>query len=214
MILYAIPISTYSAKVRIALEAKGLDYQTEPPPGGYSMPEYMQLVPLGTIPALVDGEFCCSESDVLIEYLDETYPEPALLYGSPAQRAQQRFMARYHDIWLEPHLRRTFAHVDPVTRNAAELNGHLDKFQDRIDKMESLIDPSPYLCGNKLSIADCAFPATFTLAELLLPVFGREPHFGPKVRAWVELIYRHPAVKIVTDESRAATLEWMNSGGG
>lgn len=214
MILYAIPISTYSAKVRIALEAKGLDYRVEPPPGGYSTPEYMQLVPLGTIPALVDGEFRSSESDVLIEYLDETYPEPALVYGTPAERAQQRFMARYHDIWLEPHLRRTFAHVDPTTRDEVELIGHLDKFQDRIDKMESLIEPSPYLCGNKLSIADCAFPATFTLAELLLPVFDRKPLFGPKVQAWREIVYRHPAVKSVTDASREATLEWMNSGGG
>lgn len=214
MILYAIPISTYSAKVRIALEAKGLDYVVEPPPGGYSTPEYMQIVPLGTIPALVDGEFCCSESDVLIEYLDETYPSTPLLYGSPSERAQQRFVARYHDLWLEPHLRRTFAHVDPSTRDESVLVELLDKFQERINRMEAFVEPRPYLCGDKMSIADCAFPATFTLAELLLPVFGREPRFGPKVDAWRATVYAHPAVKKVTDESRAATVEWMESGGG
>ena len=75
MQLYAIPVSTYSAKVRIALGAKGLDYEMVPPPGGYSTPEYMAIVPLGTIPALRDGALCLSESDTLIEYLEDKYPE-------------------------------------------------------------------------------------------------------------------------------------------
>ena len=214
MILYAIPISTYSAKVRIALEAKGLDYTMEPPPGGYSTPQYMELIPLGTIPALVDGEFRCSESDVLIEYLDETYPDVPLLPGSPSDRAHQRFVSRFHDLWLEPHLRRTFVHVDPAARIEAELSGHLDKFQERLNKLESLIEPSPYLCGPSLSIADCAFPATFVLAELLLAVFDRRPQFGSKTAAWLETVLEHPAVKKITDECRNATIEWMNSGGG
>jgi glutathione S-transferase len=214
MILYAIPISTYSAKVRIALEAKGLEYSMEPPPGGYSTPEYMQIVPLGTIPALVDGEFCCSESDVLIEYLDETYPGVPLLIGTPGDKAHQRFLARYHDLWLEPHLRRTFAHVDPATRVEAELSDHVDKFQDRLDKLESLVEPAPYLCGASLTIADCAFPATLILAELLLPVFDRAPHFGPKISAWLENVVEHPAVNKVTSECKQATIDWMSSGGG
>lgn len=213
MILYALPVSTYSAKVRIALAAKGIEYTMEPPPGGYSTPTFARIAPLATIPVLRDGDFCSSESDVLIEYLDETYPVPSLLPGSPAERAQQRFMARYHDIWLEPHLRRTFAHVDPSTRVEAELREHLDKFQERLDKMESLFDPDPYMCGATLTIADCAFPATFTLAELMLPVFERKVRFGPKVQSWREAVYAHPAVKAVTDESRQATLDWMGSGG-
>jgi glutathione S-transferase len=212
VILYTIPISTYSAKVRIALEIKGLDYTMKPPPGGYSTPTYMEIVPLGTIPALVDGDFCSSESDVLIEYLDETYPDPPLLCGSPAERAHQRFIARYHDIWLEPHLRRTFAHVDPQARVVGELNAHLDKFQERLEKLEQLIMHGPYLCGDRITIADCAFPATFTLAELLLPVFGREVHFGAKLQAWREVIYTHPEVKTVIDESRQATVDWMGGG--
>ena len=214
MILYAIPVSTYSAKVRIALGVKGIDYTMEPPPGGYSTPTYMAIVPLGTIPALKHGDFCCSESDVLIEYLEEIHPEPSLLPGSPAERAHQRFMSRYHDIWLEPHLRRTFAHVDPSTRVDSELNAHLDKFQDRLDKMEELFEPAPYMCGKALTIADCAFPATLTLSEILLPVFDREMRFGPKLQTWREAAYAHPVVKSVTDESRQATLDWMGSGGG
>ena len=214
MQLYAIPVSTYSAKVRIALGLKGVDYEMVPPPGGYSTPTYMKSVPLGTTPALKDGDFCLSESDVLIEYLDETQPGPKLLPGGPAERAKHRYMARYHDIWLEPHLRRTFGHVDPATRDQAALDALLDKYQERVDKMEGLFEPTPYMVGETIGLADCAFPATFTLAEILLPVFGREATYGPKVQTWREAVYANPVVKAVTDESRQATLDWMNSGGG
>ena len=52
MELFSLPVSTYSAKVRIALGLKQLDCTISPPPGGYSTDEYMNLVRLGTIPAV------------------------------------------------------------------------------------------------------------------------------------------------------------------
>ena len=90
----------------------------------------------------------------------------------------------------------------------------LDKFQQRIDLMERLIEPKPFMCGDQISIADLAFPATFTLAELMLPVFDRHVRFGPRVQAWREAVYDNPVVKAVTDESRQASLDWMSSAGG
>ena len=147
MILYAIPVSTYSAKVRIALGLKNIDYEMVPPPGGYSSPEYMAIVPVGTIPGLKDGDFVISESEVITEYLEEKHPDPSLLPGDAEQRARQRFLARFHDIWLEPHLRATFAHADPANRDEAALAGCLDRYQARLDQMESLIEPGPWLAG-------------------------------------------------------------------
>jgi len=214
MILYALPVSSYSAKVRMQLELKNIDYEMLPPPGGYSSPEYMEIIALGTLPGLKDGDFCISESDVITSYLEEKYPQPSLMPGDAQDHARQRYMARYHDLWLEPHLRKTFAQLDPATRDEKLSNDLLDKFQERIDLMEKLIEPAPFMCGDKISIADLAFPATFTLAELMLPVFARELRFGPRVQAWRETIYNNSVVKAITDESRQATLDWMNSGGG
>ena len=212
MILYAIPVSTYSAKVRIALGIKNIDYEMVPPPGGYSSPEYMAIVPVGTIPGLKDGDVVISESEVITEYLEERYPEPSLLLGNAEQRAGQRFLARFHDLWLEPHLRTTFAHVDPASRDEVALEGCLDRYQARLDQMESLIEPAPWLGGETIGVADCAFPATFTLADILLPHFGRESRYGPKLQAWRETAYAHPVVAQVTEESRGATLRWMGAG--
>ena len=212
MILYAIPVSTYSAKVRIALGIKGIDYEMVPPPGGYGSPQYKAIVPVGTIPGLKDGDFVISESEVITEYLEEKYPDPSLLAGSAEQRAHQRFLARYHDLRLEPHLRATFAHVDPARRDEAVLNACLDRYRASLDQLESLVDPAPWLGGNTIGVADCAYPATFTLADIVLAHFGRESRYGPKLQAWRETVYAHPVVAQITDESRRATIKWMGAG--
>ena len=214
MELFSLPVSTYSAKVRIALGLKNIACTISPPPGGYSTEEYMQLVPLGTIPALrVDDQYF-SESDVIMEFLEDAYPEVSLLGDDNLKRAQHRFLARYHDIWLEPHLRRTFAHVDPAGRNQAELDEHLNKFEERLQKLETLFTAAPFMTGEHIGYADCAFPATIELADILLPVFGRTLTLGPNMTRWREAVLANPVVKAVTDESRQATLDWMNAGGG
>lgn len=214
MELFSLPVSTYSAKVRIALGLKNIDCTISPPPGGYSTEEYMQLVPLGTIPALRVGERYFSESDVIMEFLEDAYPQTPLLNGDDLDRAQHRFLARYHDIWLEPHLRRTFAHVDPATRVQAELDAHLDKFAERLQKLDTLFAAKPFMVSEQIGYADCAFPATIELAEILLPVFGRKLELGENMTRWREAVLANPVVKAVTDESRQATLDWMNAGGG
>ena len=214
MELFSLPVSTYSAKVRIALGLKQLDCTISPPPGGYSTDEYMKLVPLGTIPALrVDDQYF-SESDVIMEFLEDAYPQVSLLSDDALKRVQHRFLARYHDIWLEPHLRRTFAHVDPATRDQQELDDHLNKFEERLQKLDTLFNAAPFMVGDSIGYADCAFPATIELADILLPVFGRELKLGPNMSRWREAVLANPVVKAVTDESRQATLDWMNAGGG
>lgn len=214
MELFSIPVSSYSAKVRIALGLKHIDCKISPPPGGYSTPEYMELVPLGTIPALRIDDTYFSESDVIMEYLEDAYPEASLLGSDHLIRAKHRFLARYHDLWLEPHLRRTFAHVDPSTRDQAALEAHLDKFEERLQKLETLFEAQPFMTGENIGYADCAYPATIELADILLPVFGRKLQLGKQMTAWREAILQNPVVKTVTDEGREATLAWMNGGGG
>lgn len=214
MELFSLPVSSYSAKVRIALGLKDIPCKISPPPGGYSTEEYMQIVPLGTIPALkVDGQYF-SESDVIMEYLEEAYVELPLLPQDLLGRSQHRFLARYHDLWLEPHLRRTFAHVDPKTRIDRELNDHLDKFEERLHKLDTLFNAKPFMLSSTIGYADCAYPATIELADILLPLFGRELQLGENMTTWRNAVLQNPIVKTVTDESRAATLSWLNAGGG
>jgi glutathione S-transferase len=211
MILYAIPVSTYGAKVRIALTVKNIEYRMLAPPGGYSSDAYKRIIPLGTIPGIVDGDVKISESDVIIEYLEEKYPDPPLLHGDAAARARQRLLSRYHDLWLEPHLRELFRQVSPATRETAVVERQIDLYQARLDQLEQLIAPQPYLASEHISMADIAFPATLTLADILLPAFARTQRLGTKMQAWRTTAYAHPAVKAITEDSGRAAQTWLQN---
>ena len=179
------------------------------PPGGHGATEYKKLVPMGTIPAIQDGDFTLSESDTLIEYLEDRFPEPSLFPGTAEDRARQRFLSRFHDLWIEPHLRHTFVQGGPVRLDPAVLEADLDNYQERLNQLDTLIDPRPFMASETISIADCAFPGTFTFADQMLPYLGRDSVYGPNLQAWREVVYSHPAVKASTDASGRETEEWI-----
>lgn len=88
-----------SFRVRIALNLKGLAYEPIFVRGGRGStdlrsPEYLALNPQGVIPTLVDRGRVFTQSSAIIEYLEETYPDPPLLPGSAADRAWVRSLAQ------------------------------------------------------------------------------------------------------------------------
>jgi maleylacetoacetate isomerase/maleylpyruvate isomerase len=96
MKLYTFFRSSASFRVRIALNAKGLKYE----PAGVSLPRgehlqsgYKSINPQGLVPALEDGGRLLTQSLAIIEYLDETHPEPPLLPATALDRAYVRALA-------------------------------------------------------------------------------------------------------------------------
>lgn len=97
MDLYTYYRSTSSYRVRIALALKGLDARHLPVnllQGEHRQDAYRAINPQGRVPALrVDSGELLIQSPAIIEYLEERYPEPALLPADPLQRAHQRGVA-------------------------------------------------------------------------------------------------------------------------
>lgn len=98
MKLYSYFRSSASYRVRIALNLKGLPYEYLPVHlvrnGGEQLaPAYRVVNPDGLVPAFVDGEEVITQSLAIIEYLDETCPEPALLPDNSLARALVRSLA-------------------------------------------------------------------------------------------------------------------------
>lgn len=90
--------SSSAYRVRIALGLKGLDYRYLPvhlnrDGGEQFKPAFSSLNPQQLVPLLDDGAARVSQSLAIIEYLDELYPAPSLLPGTPAERARVRALA-------------------------------------------------------------------------------------------------------------------------
>ncbi len=89
MKLYDAARCPYCARVRLALAEKAVAYETVEVDLG-SRPSWLyELNPLGKVPVLDDG-FPLPESAVVLEYLEERFPEPALLPADLAGRAKAR----------------------------------------------------------------------------------------------------------------------------
>jgi maleylacetoacetate isomerase len=89
--------SSAAFRVRIALNLKGIPYEQVSihlRRKEQSAPDYLALNPTGLVPALEDDGQILIQSLAIIEYLDETHPEPPLLPGHPADRARVRGLAQ------------------------------------------------------------------------------------------------------------------------
>ncbi|PAP91469.1 maleylacetoacetate isomerase [Mesorhizobium wenxiniae] len=90
--------SSTSYRVRIALEMKGLTYQYVPHHlrhGEHLEPAYLAVNPQGLVPALILGDgTLLTQSLAIIEFLDETRPEPPLLPQDALGRARVRMLAQ------------------------------------------------------------------------------------------------------------------------
>jgi glutathione S-transferase len=208
MILYATDLSSYSLKVRLAAALKGIDLELRAPPDGYRSDAYRALVPAGTVPALVDGDFVLAESDTILEYLEDRSPTPALLPADARGRAQARFLGRLHDLRFEPQLRACFGLV--AGRQAPpEIEPALAAALTLIES--SLDREGPFAIGTTPSLADCAYPASFAILDALTPVFGWRLAQHPRTARWRAKMDAHPVFESLLVPYRAAIATWIES---
>lgn len=95
MKLYTYYRSSASYRLRIALNLKGIDYEpvyVHLREGAHRAPDYLKINPQGLVPALEDGGEAFTQSPAILEYLEETHPEPPLMPDAAAARAHVRAM--------------------------------------------------------------------------------------------------------------------------
>jgi glutathione S-transferase len=190
--LYRIPFSTNVERVALALAHKRLEVEwIDVDPEDRS--EVVRVSGQELVPVLVEGERVLSDSPVILEYLEERFPERPLYPADPARRAELRtFVDWFNRVWKRPPnllvAEELKAEPDPdrIAELAQRIAGALPLFVD-------LLAGRDYLFGDELSAADViAFPF---LKYAVLWEDGDEERFHEVLRETQRLDGRYPRLE-------------------
>jgi len=209
----ALPLSGYCSKVRIVLRIKRIPYEESEPHGGhYSSDSYRQQMPPGSIPAIQDGELKLFDSEAIVEYLEDVYPEIPMRAAEPARRAKQRALAQFHNTKLEPSVRTLFPIVKtPVDqREQGNIKLALDTFNIAVDRLNNIIDPRPFIGGSSPCLADCGYPATLRMGQDIFSVLGVSIKIPDKIADWIAALESHSVIGDEVRKNRRAVADWID----
>ncbi len=180
MKLYSYFRSSAAYRVRIALNLKGLAYETLPihlvKDGGHNRrPEYRAINPQMKVPTLIApcGEILI-QSLAIIEYLDETHPQPPLLPKDPIARAKARALSEL--IACDIHPLNNLGPLRYLKNTMGQEQAAIDTWYhhwilEGFEALEQLIEAGPYCCGDAVTIADiCLVPQLFNARRLKVPL--------------------------------------------
>jgi glutathione S-transferase len=178
--LYDAARCPYCARVRIVLAEKDIEYETIEIDLSDRPAWIYEKNSTGRVPVVEEDAWVLPESAVIMEYLEERYPEPALLAADPADRALARLWIFRHDDFTKPYY---------ALRRGDE--GAVAGFAEQLERLEAALVVRSWLGGGEYGLADIAYVPWVLRARDMLGV-SFEPY--PAVTAWVDRLLEHPAV--------------------
>ena len=180
MKLYSYFRSSAAYRVRIALNYKGIAYETAPihlvKDGGHNRrPEFRAVNPQMRVPVLVTpaGDVLI-QSLAIIEYLEETHPEPALLPKDPIARTKVRALAEL--VACDIHPLNNIGPLRYLKNTMGQEQSAIDAWYHHwvvagFEALEALIEPAPYTWGDRVTLADLSLvPQVYNARRLKVPL--------------------------------------------
>ena len=201
--LYEHPLSAYEVQVKMALNAKGLAYETLVPEGlsqGKTVGEFLEANPRAEVPTLIDGDVRVFDSTIILEYLEDKWPAPKLLPDTPAERARVRMLEDLMDTQYEPNNWGTME-VTRFRRASGDLGDQLVAFgRTNIDRHQQWLDRQleerRWFNGASFGWGDIAVAPYLNRSA----GYGYFPRSGSRLAEWFDRVNREPSVAKVIEQ--------------
>ena len=198
--VYGIPGSPFLRSVEIALNEKGLDYQLHAlAPGQHKEPEHLARHPFGRIPTFDHDGFTVYETQAILRYLDDVFPNPPLTPVNARQRTRMNQVIGIIEWYFFPKAAAPIAFnriIGPrllgLPGDDAAVTEAMPMGRTCFEVLDGILGDQPYFGGDRISIADIMLGAQLDLfAEC---EEGRELIGGTSnLSAWLELMKARPS---------------------
>jgi glutathione S-transferase/RNA polymerase-associated protein len=211
--LYEHPLSPYAQKVKIALYEKEVPFEAVVPNFlGGSDPAFAAASPRLEVPSLVDGDTVVFDSTIILEYIEDRWPQPPLLPAPAADRARVRMIEElcdtYHEAinWAIAEIRvfgrATGAFADTLLARAEQ------QIRGMYQRLERELGSREYFNGERFGWGDLSvYPYVAGSTG-----HGFAPASPSRLAAWLERVSRRDSVQRCAAAAREALAGFQNLG--
>jgi len=174
-ILYHLPLSPFSRKVRLALAEKRIPFDLRLERVWERREEFLAMNPACTVPVMQDANgLVIADSNAICEYLDEAYPDGPLMGRTLAERAEVRRLVAWFDHKFHGEVTRNLLHEKQMKRllgrghpDAAAMRAGYANIKAHLDYIGWLAETRAWLAGNALTLADLAAAAHLSALDYI-----------------------------------------------
>jgi glutathione S-transferase len=197
-------VSNYYNKVKLALLEKGVPFQEELVWADRS-PELLARSPLGKVPFFETEHGRLCESQVMMEYLEQAYPDKPLLPADAFAAAKVRELVTFLELHLELVVRELYPEAFFGGKVSDEVKTRARKLLDKnIKGFAQLARFSPYIAGAEFTMADCAAVVHLPLVSMACKaIYGEDPLAELPVRDYLKRMAERPALQRVNADRKA-----------
>jgi glutathione S-transferase len=201
-ILYHLPLSPFSRKVRLALAEKRIPFDSRVERVWERREEFLAMNPACTVPVLQDANgLVLADSWAICEYLDEAYPDTPLLGRTLAERAEVRRLVAWFDQKFHAEVTRNLLHEKQMKRqfgqgnpDAAAIRAGYANLKPHMDYIGWLAETRAWLAGGALSLADLAAASHLSALDYIGDV---DWTLSDAVKDWYARIKSRPSFRLL-----------------
>lgn len=159
LVLVSKAICPFVLRAKIALNEKQIPYESKHVDLSNKPDWFLSLSPTGKVPLLLVGNQVLFESQVINEYIEEVYPQPAMHPKDAIQRASHRAWIEFISATIVQNAQMLYA------KNYVGYQRALDTLLVKLKRLNQSVNPSPYYGGKMFSLVDAAAAPLFVMLK-------------------------------------------------